>query len=222
MVSPELISIPVYILYMFAIALHIGSLFLWDRDYAWQGLMFTGIQMASLWTAIGLSCWDLSKNLKTLYSNGLEGDAWLMRMFVHNGLAMYASYYTFYFFLELNMVIVHVSGYNSIDATTVCLSILMFFVVLYFALDISVLDHWLRFVFTPYISIAIIFGAIIERNWDPIWLQNYRNPTFVAIALGVVCVFGLTKILIMSVKGAISPIKGGKSRESLIDDERNY
>ena len=110
---------------------------------------------------------------------------------------MYATFCTTSFFIELNVVVrLEDPAVSPVDSTTIFFSLLFVSILSYFICDVTFLDHWLRFIFTPYITVLIVLISIVERNWSAKWLRNYRNPAYISSVLGITIIFTLTKLLL--------------------------
>jgi len=213
-ISPTLISLTVLMLFNLTNALNITGLFLWDNDFGNGGLVCMSLMMLFLWVALFSTFANLHQNLPLLDVNDLRKEKWYIRIFLQNGLAMYATYCTTVFFFQLDTVIKQSDNLVSyIDSTTIFFSVLIAVVVIYFILDITFFDRWLRYIFTPYVTVILVFSSIIDRNWGASWLRNYRNPALIASALGVVIIFTLTKIIL-----TIGRRKFAKGKDKLNSD----
>lgn len=134
--------------------------------------------------------------------NGLNLEVWFIRMFIQNGLAFYAGWVTVATLINVGVVMTYKDGSDVADiavaqdiSSTVVLSVVAFEIVLWFILDILVLDKYTRYTFTPYIVLTVAFIGICQKNYN---LDTaYRNSVFSLTLAQVSFVSLVAKICIM-------------------------
>ena len=135
-------------------------------------------------------------SLRRLYEFGdlmvrqkLTRDIWLIRIFVHNGLAMFATWGTVAAMFNFAVVLTYGTGAKLEVGSTVALAIFTLEVVAWFIFDNFVYEKLLRYVFTPYLIIIVSITGILSRNWNP----NKPNSIFTLSLFTLVCILAVIK-----------------------------
>ncbi len=149
----------------------------------------------TLYVCIFLSCWFLHVKYATLVGDGFMKDVWLVRVLVQNGLAFYATWVTIATLLNLGACITYHPGAMLPDHTssTICLGILAAELVVWFSLDMTVLDRFVRYLCAPYVVVVWALSGVIAKNWDP----TNRNSIFSVVLLAVASTACIIKVAIM-------------------------
>ena len=117
----------------------------------------------------------------------------MVRYMVQNGLGMYATWVTIATLLNLGSVITYWGGVPQSTSSTAMLSVLLAEALIYWILDNTVLDRWLRYMWTPYIVLHVALIGSLTGNWN----LEKLNCRF---TLGILCTgFTLTVIKIILV-----------------------
>lgn len=117
-----------------------------------------------------------------------------LRSFLLNGLGLFAAYIFGLFFISFDEMLVNGTSADSLISGVTLLAFYSAFVVVYFALDMTVLSKHLNFVWTPYISwIWILSGIIDHYNSDELSL-NYAVPIIAIVLLAFVAITFFIKI----------------------------
>ena len=203
------------VLFVFYIANNLSNvawLFAWDRAKVAIALPLIAMTPLTLYICLFFSFKTLHDNLFFMQKNGLNLEIWFIRFFIQNGLAFYAAWVTVATLINVGVVMTYKDGSDVADiavaqdiSSTVVLSIVAFVIVLWFTLDIFVLDKYIRYVFTPYITLTVALIGIIQKNYD--LDRSYRNSVFsltLALAAGL-CL--LIKIFIMIWRHLKRPIE---------------
>ena len=102
---------------------------------------------------------------------------------VMNGQGLYATWTVIASLINLGSALRYVSMISMQDTSNVCLSLLLVFSVVYFALENTVLDQKLRFLLTPYFGKFWTYlvkdienlKPIHSQCWSGLWLQWYQR-----------------------------------------------
>lgn len=192
--NPMFLPIPLFLLGIILAGLNMTWLITFDREYI-EIACSTLIAYSLLeYASLIVSYIALDRASPTLAEQGRTREIWLTRGFVHNGLAIQATWVTVATLLNICMVMTY-SADPSIspeNAATVALSILTVEIALYVTSDLIFLDRYSRYTFTPYIVLVVALSGSISKNWDP----DARNSIFSAVLLAFCVVFLIIKVVI--------------------------
>ncbi len=121
-------------------------------------------------------------------------DIWLIRLFVQNGIAFYATWVTIASHLNFVSFITYRLNANLQDASTAALVLLACFVATYFILENFVLSKYLEFTFSPYAVLIFAFIGILVKNWT---YNPTRNNIICAFVMALIVLFFILKIVIV-------------------------
>ena len=132
----------------------------------------------------------ISRHYPLLAANGFRIENRLAIGLGTNALGMYAAWLLVATHVNLAQVLSYRTGLGQTIGSAITLAILMFFLALWFVLELGVFEKYLRFVYTPGIVFTVALSGIIDQNFDG------NNPTmiFVAALLFVVIAMFLLKI----------------------------
>ncbi|XP_076437398.1 uncharacterized protein LOC143276658 [Babylonia areolata] len=181
--SPLIVSPATVVLYMLANACTIAWLFLFDRDIIEAAFVaLLGIPV-SLIISLALNYRTLDVAAPSLAQQRRTADIWLVRIFIHNGLAIYATWTSIATLLNMAMVIRYRSDPVIGDQTagTVALAVLSVEILVFFTADLFFLDRYSRYTITPYIVVVVALIGSIVKNWE----AGAVNSIFTAVLLAV-------------------------------------
>jgi len=211
----------VYISFIANNAFNIAWLFAWDRQKLAIGLPLIALTPFTLYVCLFFSFKRLYDNLDYMIKKGLSVDVWLIRFLIQNGLAFYAAWVTVATLLNLGYVLTYKDGSDVTDlglaqdeSSTIVLSILSFEIVLWFGLDIFVLDKYTRYLFSPYVTLTVALAGVVQKNYN---LDTaYRNSIFSLVLLIAAGTCLLLKLIIMVVRHCKRPIESRVSYEPTV------
>ncbi len=91
------------------------------------------------------------------------------------------------------------------ESSTIVLSILSFEIVLWFGLDIFVLDKYTRYLFSPYVTLTVALAGVVQKNYN---LDTaYRNSIFSLVLLIAAVTCLLVKLVVMVYRHFKRPIE---------------
>lgn len=206
-VGTYLYLMPVYptmlfISYIFNNIFNVAWLFAWDRMKLAIALPLIALTPFTLYVCLFFSFRTLYNNLDYLTRNGLTVDIWLIRLLIQNGIAFYAAWVTIATLLNLGVVLTYKDGSDVTDiyldqdvSSTIILAIAAAEIVLWFSLDLTVLDKYTRYTFSPYITLTVAFAGVVQKNFD---LDTaYRNSVFSLVLLIVAAICLVVKVTVM-------------------------
>lgn len=191
-VCPTLVPALLYIAYIINNGLNFGWLMLWDRFLPLYALIDLALIVFTLYICMLLSHRQLDRIAHYLISAGSTKDIWLIRILVHNGLAVYATWTTIATLLNLTIVLIYEADMEMNLAGTISLSALGFELLLWFILDVTVFDRYVRYTVMPYLVVVFALTGSIADNWD----TENRNSYISAGLLGLSVVFSFAKIFV--------------------------
>ena len=122
---------------------------------------------------------------------------WWIRWSVQNGIAFYASWVNIATLINFTIVLAYWGDMDQSDASTVSLSILTADLVVWFVLDIFLLDKLgTRYTFSPYIVVVWALAGILDNNYD----AGSTNTIFTIVLIVVGSIALIAKISIMCVR----------------------
>ncbi|OWF39583.1 uncharacterized protein LOC110464882 [Mizuhopecten yessoensis] len=194
----------IYILYIINNIANVAWLFVWDSQEIIWSLVVIAITPITLYVALAISFQRLYHNLGNLNKENAVKDIWLIRFLVQNGMALYAAWVTIATLLNVSMVMIYKGNVSNEDSCTVVLGILSFFIGTWVVLDNTILDPYVRYTFSPYITITVALGGVVAKNYD--LALRERNSLFSLTLLIIAAVLLVTKFIIMTVRHFRDPI----------------
>lgn len=186
------IFVGVYVGYSIVNGLNAGWLYLWGNQYISLACVAIFLLDIFFYFSIGL-LFGYFHHIKQMSS---RLDRWLTRVLVLNGMCLYCTWSTLNSFTNLAAAIPPNSLLTVENSSTLCLSLVMGILLIYFALEGLVFDAYgFRYVVVVY-PIAIWFlASILIEQWD--LHKRQRNSIFTASLLGVaVLLFLLRTVLV--------------------------
>ena len=115
------------------------------------------------------------------------------QVLVNNGVALYATWCTIASLLNLAMAITYYHGVEQDVASTISLAILAVEVIVWFSLENTILDKYVRYTLSIYPVVIWALSASINKNWNP----AKRNSIISVILLALACVLLAARVVIV-------------------------
>lgn len=195
-----------YVVFCFALACNISWLLIWDREYMEVALVFINLMTCNLYICLVASLRRLNDYGGIMMRIDREKDIWLVRILVHNGLALFATWGTVASMFNFAVVLTYRTGAKLEVGSTVALAIFTLEIIVWWVFDNFVFEKLLRYLFTPYIVILFSIAGIISKNWNP----QKSNSIFTVSLFGVVVLFTCIKIVLSIYRHFTRPIFGRK------------
>ena len=215
---PSIISVPFCFVYLCNMCFNAGWMIVWDRQIMEVAFVFLFLIAMTLYICLALAYRGLDTNANMLLKQDRKMDIWLVRMLVHNGLGIYATWTTIATLLNMTIVMTYRSNppIKQDVASTVALGVLALEIVIFLSTDLTILDRYTRYTFTPYIVLIVALTGSITKNWT----DGARNSIFSAVLLGVACVAALVKLFLMFWRSFRSPlyVQNEKDRQPMSTD----
>ncbi|XP_031558048.1 uncharacterized protein LOC116294562 [Actinia tenebrosa] len=160
----------------------------------WQRMKITGASIVlfciafNLYGLLALSYYRFNKLYDATCS---KIDFYAIQALVHNGIAFYATWTTVASLLNMTIAITYVHDVANATASTVALVILTLEILVWFILENTVLERFLRYTVSQYPVLIVALSAIISKHWN----SDKRNSIFSLVLLILVCVLFVIRIL---------------------------
>lgn len=164
---PAVMPASVFIFFMLGLGANAGWLALFDLRDEWKYAPLALLASAVfLHISLGVSLTKLKKYEYFMYSRKLTEDVWLIRVFVQNGLGLYAACNMLVLFYNLLMEGEH---YDIIDADKCVyafVGIVMGYVIVWFVVDSFLARDSMRGLITPYAVCIFALAMVVYHQKD--------------------------------------------------------
>lgn len=191
--ATDVISPILLVIYAVSSVVNIGWLIVWSRELIQVSSVLLFTIAFLLYATLARSY--MSVNIKT--DTVSKRDFILAQVLVNNGLAMYATWCTIASLLNLAMALAYYHGVDQDVASTISLVILAVEVIVWFALENTILDKYVRYTLTIYPVVIWALSASINKNWNP----AKRNSIISVVLLSVACTLLAARIAIVAWRG---------------------
>ncbi|XP_030840734.1 uncharacterized protein LOC582363 [Strongylocentrotus purpuratus] len=197
--NPPVTSLPFLLSVFLGNCLNILWLFVWDREMLTVSAIVLVSSTLVLYVALMIiltRVWTFLREFLAVSS----ADLWACRVLVGNGLAIYCAWTTIAAQVAVSVSLLYDAGLPSDTVVYICLSVLAAELIVFFALDVSILDPYTRHVFTIYPVFIWALSALLVAN-----SEETDAPQFLlgAILLGISCVCFVTKTLLSIFRPAL-------------------
>ena len=187
--SQGLISPVLLIVYAVSSIVNIAWLILWSRELIQSSSILLFAISFLLYGSMALSYATVNIESRAISKR----DFILVQVLVNNGLALYTTWTTIASLINLTMAITYVNGVAQDVASTIALVILAVEIIVWFSLENTILDKFVRYTLTIYPVVIWALSASINKNWDP----TKRNSIISVILLAVACTLLVVRIAIV-------------------------
>ena len=141
-------------------------------------------------------------------------DVVLTRIIPLNGFCFNATWTTIASLINLTGALEYRGGVDAQDAATISLSLLLVTLVVYFVLENTILDRYLRYVLSVYPVVIWALGGVLSIHWGQ--EEEERNSRFVLALLIIACLMLLARIALLILFTIFRPINDRKSKKQTI------
>ena len=152
---------------------NIAWLMLFDRQQMVASFIFLIVLTVCLYAALVTHHILIKTNIEVL-SRDYPYVFFATRVFIQNGLAIYATWVTISTLLNMGIVAAYLGTMTQSTASTLCLSFLIVEVLVYFILEVTIFEHYLRYTYLPWFVVIFVMAGIIQNNY----VQNDLNSNF--------------------------------------------
>ncbi|KAL2085131.1 hypothetical protein ACEWY4_018451 [Coilia grayii] len=204
--SPAVLSYGFFICWILNMVLNIAWLLLWDREQMIAAFVVLALVAFTNYAIIYFSCHGL-KSYGAWLNKYHKVDLWLIRILVQNGIGVYTTWTTLATLINLTIVMDFNGQLSTLDAATVSLSILLVEVLVWFAVENTVLDKHVRYILTIYPVVIVALTGNMTKNFHP--ESPSRNGIFIAVLLGLSCALFVIRVILVIRKHIRQPLYMG-------------
>lgn len=215
--SPEILTPLLFVCYILANFGNIVWLFTFDRDYIQVAFVSLFLIAVFLVAGLAVSYRSLDKSSAELAAQGRAKDIWLVRVLVHNGLGIYATWTAIASLLNMAMVITYSSGspVSMPTACTVALAVLSAEIAAFASADLLLLDRYSRYTLTPYAVVIVALVGSVDKNY----VAGATNSVFLAVLLALASLLFVVKVALSVYRHLTRPPYPSVVTPTLIDSQ---
>ena len=190
--SARIIPLLTYVLFSVSCLLNIGWIYAFTNEQLALSFVLLFFIALSLYATIGVSVVVFYYRVEHLKRQEQKVDLVLTTILLHNGLAVYATWTSIATLLNLGFIMQY-TGDHRVDETTVgivILSILLVEEIAWFLLENSVLDRFVRYIFTIYPVLIWALSGVLSNHLGEDDLEKTNS-----IAVGALVLSGLLFIV---------------------------
>lgn len=187
--TPEVISPALLLIYGVSSVVNIGWLIVWSRELIQTSSVLLFAISFLLYGTMAISYATVNIEARAISKR----DFILIQVLVNNGLALYTTWCTIASLINLTMAITYAHGVAQDVASTIALVILAVEIIVWFSLENTILDKFVRYTLTIYPVVIWALSASINKNWDP----AKRNSIISVILLAMACTLLVVRIVIL-------------------------
>ncbi|XP_076814738.1 uncharacterized protein LOC143460930 [Clavelina lepadiformis] len=203
-IEPTLTPYHFLVSYIFLFLIPIAWLFSFDNEILELSLAFLILAAVVAYITIGISCKRTHDSEKILKKSKSKAMLWLMRILVQNGLCVLATWLTIAMLINVVNVIIYYNSpgldvalrrdtLNQEDASTVGLSLLMFFIISWFIIENVIWEKYCRYNFTIYPVVILGSGGLVARLRVE---GGTRNLILASVVLGISSLAFIVRIIL--------------------------
>ena len=177
-------------------------------------LALVAVEALALCVSVAIVSVSLHRNATGL-KDFSSVDIWSTRLLALNGLALYASWAVLSTLFHTASVLKEDTELHHDTITTCLLSLTGAIGVVYFLLEATILDRYIRYVISVYPAVMWWLGGILGEHWDEKFHEISRNNLLTFVILVAVGGLFLVHLVLMVVFGCLRPLTGGGAREDI-------
>jgi len=170
--------------------------------------VFINLMSCTLFYCLVLSLRRLNDYGHQMVRDKMYKDIWFMRIFVHNGLAMYAIWSTVASVFNFAVVLIFRTGAPQEVGSMVSLTVFTLEVIAWWVFDNFFFEKLLRYLIMPYVVVLLSIIGIISKNWNP----GTSTSIFTVTLLSLTTFLSLIKCILSIYKHWKQPIFNIKSK----------
>ncbi|XP_014340885.1 uncharacterized protein LOC106702621 [Latimeria chalumnae] len=217
--TPDVHPPEFYVIWIINSALNVSWLFLWDRKYIIAALAFIALISFTSCVMMILSYRNCYKHGAWLSHNS-PADLWLVRLLVHNGIAMYATWTSIATFLHFGIVLKYEAKVEDSLVSTAVLCILLFELLLWFMLENLVFEEYTRYTFTVYPVVIVALTGCYTKNYNVD--APSTNNVFIVVLLGISSALCAVRLIVICFCHKMRPLFPRKSIHTMKDIQSSH
>lgn len=200
--SPAVLTAAFLITYTVNLLANIAWLFLWDNQLIIYSSAVLWFICLTNWLALGILHYSIYCHGPWMCRHA-KVDLWMFRILWHNGLALYTTWTTIAALLNLGIALRKDAGLEMQIVEYVVLGSISGIMVLWFILENTALDRYVRYTITPY---AVVVLAMVGM-----YIKQYAGSTletgyFIVVLLGVAVFCLVARLGLVVVRACKSPL----------------
>lgn len=185
--SAKIIPLLTYVLFTISCAFNIGWIYAFTNSELIVAFVLLFLLTLTLYGTIGVSVVVFYYRVEYLKREKQWIDLVVTTALLHNGLAVYATWTSVATLLNMGIIMRYTGPYKmDIDATTiglVVLSILGLEIIVWFLLANTILDRFVRYIFTVYPVLVWALAGVVAKNIDDDSLDKTNYTAVGALVL---------------------------------------
>ena len=170
--------------------------YIFGNGYAVVSLPFLVLMWAFMILAIGVESVHLYKLTPRLLANPkYKINLWITRMLAVNGMGIYATWLSVAKFVQFTSVLQGNANINSITAGAVSLWLLTLEVLGYFALENTILDRFIRFIYVVYPGLTWALIGVLAAHWGQ--QDSDTIPVLILLIFIVVIILMVARVILV-------------------------
>ncbi|CAL4067741.1 unnamed protein product [Meganyctiphanes norvegica] len=199
---PPILNIGFLLTYTLNLLFNVVWLFLWDRDLIIYSSGFLWGVCLTSWIATGIIHGTVGHHGAWMAAHA-KVDLWFIRIFWHNGLAMYTTWTTITALLNLAMVLKYELNIDEQLIVYIVLGVISGLMLLWFILENTALDRWMRYTVTQYAVIVVAMVGIYYKGYTS---ANMETGYFMVTLLGVSVFCFVARLGLVILRACKSPL----------------
>ena len=176
-----------FFLFIINLCLNIIWIILFDRTYFIICFFVILFMVLSAYACIGMCSYSLAENLDELTVDNLGVHIWLIRLFVQNGIGVYAGWITVAMHINLDLAFRFTWNIDGNMSDLTALIIILVLIICWFALDLIVLDRYTRYLITPYMVLVVAFCGVYDKQVDTTSFERTEILIVTLLAISGFC-----------------------------------
>ncbi|XP_034562598.1 uncharacterized protein LOC117829143 [Notolabrus celidotus] len=175
--TPAVLPYGFHVCIIINICLNITWLFLFDRELLLPMLIISALIMITNYMILFFTCHGMKIYGEWLHKHR-NGDLWLIRLLVQNGVAVYATWGALATLLNLTIYLQHQTDTLRCDCAMLALGLLLMQLLTWFFLENFYLDKHVRYIVTTYPVVFLwLTGVLTNSNSN-----SLQSPIYIFVA----------------------------------------
>ncbi|CAF0788205.1 unnamed protein product [Rotaria sp. Silwood1] len=201
-IVPNTLHFSIFICYIINMGLNIGWLILWDRQYFGWGLLVIFLMFLTIIIPMIITHILLQRNRSEYINSNRKADIWLVRVFVHNGFAVYGTWLYLATLLNLTIWISQIYNRNPqsvADASTAALSLVLVGIVVYFVSENFIFYSSMAYTYLPWFVLIFGLSGVVSKNYNRTDMTT-KNKSFALALLIICCVLFIIRVILFIIR----------------------
>lgn len=213
--NPEIIT-PWYSFFLISNFLYNTAwIFTWDREQIAAASVLLFLIAKTNIIALGILARNIAQDGHQLREDKPK-IYWNYVVLPMNGQGIYTTWTVIASLVNFGTALVYVAGVEMETASHVCLGTLLAVLIVYFVLENTILDNYIRLLLTPYLVVIwASIGILVKKQNDDSVAESTKN--LVRAILGLATIFMVLRIVIVVLRQLKRPL--GRSGISQISDK---